>query len=253
MQIETEDGVLLHAVHRPTTPGPGAMDVGLVVAHGFTNSLSTPHVRALADHLVGRVGVLSFDFRGHGRSGGHSTVGDKEALDVAAAVAAARRLGYRRVVALGFSMGGACVVRQAGLRLGGEAARPDAVVSVSAVAWWHYRGTKAMRRVHYAIERRTGRAFARWVMRTRIWHEPWDPVPADPTACAALVAPIPLLRVHGDDDHYFGLDHAYALHRAATHSELWVEHGMGHAETATTPELLDRVVDWVLAQVQVEA
>ena len=248
MQIRTEDGVLLHAVHRPTS----SMDLGLVVAHGFTNRVSAPHVKAIADHLGTRVGVLSFDFRGHGRSGGHSTVGDKEALDVAAAVAAARRLGYRRVVTVGFSMGGACVIRQAGLRLGPE--QPDAVVSVSAVAWWHYRGTKAMRRVHYAIERRTGRAFARWAMKTRIWHEPWDPVPPDPSACAAMLTPAtPLLLVHGDEDHYFGLDHAYALHKAAPHADLWVEHGMAHAETAATPELLDRVVDWVTARVQVEA
>ena len=70
-------------------------------------------------------GVIAIDFRGHGRSGGRSTVGDREVLDVDAAARHARHLGYRRVGLIGFSMGGAVVVRHAGL-LGGV----DAVVSV---------------------------------------------------------------------------------------------------------------------------
>ncbi|MGC5412405.1 alpha/beta fold hydrolase, partial [Streptomyces sp. DT225] len=108
--------------------------------------------------------VVTFSFRGHGRSGGFSTVGDREVLDLAAAVAWARSLGHRRVVTVGFSMGGSVVLRHGALYAspaaddgvggaygsvpahGGRAgartgAHTDAVVSVSAPARWYYRGT----------------------------------------------------------------------------------------------------------------
>ena len=96
-------------------------------------------------------GWLCFDFRGHGRSGGASTMGDKEIKDLDVVVRYARELGYQRVVTVGFSMGASIVLRHAGL-LGGV----DAVVSVSGPGRWYYRGTP-MRRVHWAVEHRAGR------------------------------------------------------------------------------------------------
>ena len=60
--------------------------------------------------------VITFSFRGHGRSGGRSTVGDREVLDLAAAVAlgAARSGtgGWRRSAS---RMGGSVVVRHGAL------------------------------------------------------------------------------------------------------------------------------------------
>jgi pimeloyl-ACP methyl ester carboxylesterase len=244
VELLTADGVTINAVHLPTR----SMDLCVVLAHGFTNNIRTPHVRAIASWLVAEgVAVLSYDFRGHGRSGGHSTVGDLEPLDLDAAVAAARRLGYRRVVTCGWSMGGSVVIRHAALR--GKACGdfvishpPDAVVSVSAVSRWYYSDTPAMRRVLYAIEKRSGRAVARVILRTRIWHRHWDPVPASPVQCIADVAPLPLLIVHGDEDQYFPLEHPLALAEAAGDSaQLWIEKGMGHAEKAATPELVARL------------
>jgi pimeloyl-ACP methyl ester carboxylesterase len=250
VELVTQDGVALHAVHSPSQ----SMELCVVLAHGFTNNIRTPHVRAIARGLVEEgVGVLSYDFRGHGRSGGHSTVGDLEPLDLDAAVAAARRLGYRRVVTCGWSMGGSVVIRHAALR--GKpcgafvlAHPPDAVVSVSALSRWYYRDTFAMRRVLYAIEKRSGRAVARLVLRTRIWHKQWDPVPASPVQCIADVAPLPLLLVHGDQDQYFPLEHPLALAEAAgAGAQLWIEKGMGHAEKAATPELVARLARQIQA------
>ena len=83
-------------------------------------------------------GVVSFDFRGHGRSGGLSTLGDREIKDLDVAVRYASELGYQRVAAVGFSMGASIVLRYAGL-VGGV----DAVVSVSGPGRWYYRGTAA--------------------------------------------------------------------------------------------------------------
>src|SRR5204862_3631656 len=82
-----------------------ARDLALVVAHGFTGSWRRRDVRAMVGVLTEVAGVVSFDFRGHGASGGLSTVGDREVLDLDAAVHWARVLGYRRVVPVGWSMG----------------------------------------------------------------------------------------------------------------------------------------------------
>jgi pimeloyl-ACP methyl ester carboxylesterase len=248
VELRTADGEVLHAVHVPGV----TMDVGVVLAHGFTNHIGAAHVRAIASGMAEQgVGVLSYDSRGHGRSSGHSTVGDLEPLDLDAAVAAARRLGYRRVVTCGWSMGGTVAIRHAALR--GKAVKghvighaPDAVVSVSTLSRWHYRDTAAMRRVLFAIERRSGRAVARLVLRTRIWPKRWDPEPLSPVQCVADIAPIPLLIVHGDADRYFPLEHPLALADAAgAGAELWIEPGMGHAEKGATPELVARLADQI--------
>ncbi|MFJ6943064.1 alpha/beta hydrolase [Streptomyces wuyuanensis] len=291
--LRTADGVLLEAVHQPRTARAGsasgsaatAVDGGtaIVVAHGFTGSVDRPAVRRAARVLAGRAAVVTFSFRGHGRSGGHSTVGDREVLDVAAAVAWARSLGYRRVVTVGFSMGGSVVLRHAALygaahagrareraaagtdarragdgreRPRGDAPEPwlaadapegrtDAVAAVSAPARWYYRGTAPMRRVHWVITRPVGRLVGRYGLRTRIRPEDWDPVPLSPVEAVPLIAPAPLLIVHGDRDAYFPLDHPRML-AAAGPSELWLEPGMGHAENAADDALLGRLADWLV-------
>jgi pimeloyl-ACP methyl ester carboxylesterase len=109
--LTTADGVRLDAHH-----DPGERGLAVVMAHGFAGSWRRPAWRRMAGWLnQPGFGVLSFDFRGHGRSTGVSTVGDQEVLDLAAAVDWAGQLGYRRVATLGFSMGAAVAVRHAGL------------------------------------------------------------------------------------------------------------------------------------------
>jgi pimeloyl-ACP methyl ester carboxylesterase len=188
--LVTEDGVPIEAVHVP-----GDRQVAFVVAHGFTLYWSQNASWQVARRLNRYGGVIAFDFRGHGRSGGKSTLGDKEIQDLDVAIRYARELGYERVVAVGFSMGASIVLRHAGL-LGGV----DAVVSVSSPGRWYYRGTPAMRRVHWAVEKRLGRLVARMVLHTRISGGRWDVVPVPPADAAAKIAPTPLLIVHGDKD-----------------------------------------------------
>lgn len=235
------DGTPIDACHHA---GPST-DLAVVVAHGFTGSWRRPAVRRVAAALQEHAGVVTFDFRGHGRSGGFSTVGDQEVLDVAAAVEWALELGYRRVATLGFSMGASVVVRQAGLRTP-EVPPPTAVVAVSGPARWYYRGTPAMRRAHWVIERPMGRLVGRIALRTRIAANGWDPVPAAPHEVAARIAPVPFLVVHGDADHYFPVEHAEQLYAAAKDpKELWLEPGFGHAENAATAGLLTRIATWI--------
>ena len=232
----TSDGVRLSALHYP-----GAPELAVVVAHGFTGSAANPAVRRIAEQLAAEdVTVLSLDLRGHGRSGGHSTAGDREILDVEAAVRWLRDAGCARVAVLGWSMGGSAVLRYAGL--GGDA---DAVVSVSSPGTWFERGTRPMRIVHWLWESRSGRLATRLARRTRLSGAGWTEVPPAPAEVAGAIAPTPLLIVHGDADHYFPMHHVNALTAAAPDAEVWVEAGMGHAETATTPDLVRRILDWV--------
>jgi fermentation-respiration switch protein FrsA (DUF1100 family) len=217
------------------------VDLCFVVAHGFTGSWRRPAVRRVASVLASAGGVVGFDFRGHGRSGGHSTVGDREVLDLDAAAAWARGLGHARVATVGFSMGAAVVVRQAGL-YGGV----SAVAAVSGPSRWYYRGTPPMRRAHWVIERRLGRLVSRVALGTRISPVGWDPLPEAPHEVAARIAPIPLLVVHGDADTYFPVEHAEKLYAAAGEpKELWIERGFGHAENAAPDDLVRRIGCWL--------
>ncbi|WEH37512.1 alpha/beta fold hydrolase [Streptomyces sp. AM 4-1-1] len=368
--LHAADGVPVEALYEPCTrsvedvAGAGARagagagaeggDAGtaIVIAHGFTGSVDRPAVRRAARVFAQRAAVVTFSFRGHGGSGGRSTVGDREVLDLAAAVAWARELGHRRVVTVGFSMGGSVVLRHAALYRGAEpvtdgpvagdgrhggrteawegaqapacargegeggrggdgdgrgdgkgasgnggggggqggdgdgrgdrvgpvgldgpngpdglggrdvsavvgaeaGAGPgaeagcgvDAVVAVSAPARWYYRGTAPMRRLHWVVTRPAGRLVGRYGLRTRIDRRGWDPVPLSPVDAVPLIAPTPLLIVHGDRDPYFPVDHPRMLAEAARgHARLWLEPGMGHAENAADETLLTRIADWL--------
>ena len=251
--LRAADGVAIDAAYRPGTGASGPLDdLAVVVAHGFTGDLGRPHVRRAAGAFAQYAAVVTFSFRGHGASGGRSTVGDREVLDLAAAVAWARDLGHTRVATVGFSLGGSVVLRHAALHPksgeeheGRTGAHSDAVVSVSAPARWYYRGTAPMRRLHWLVTRPAGRAVGRYGLRTRIHHRGWDPVPASPVESVPLIAPTPLLIVHGDRDGYFPVDHPRMLAAASDgHAELWLERGMGHAENAASDELLSRIGEW---------
>ncbi|MEV3860608.1 alpha/beta fold hydrolase [Streptomyces sp. NPDC050095] len=247
--LRTQDGVAIDAAYDPGDGVPGGP--AIVLAHGFTGDLERPHVRRAAGVFAQRAAVVTFSFRGHGRSGGRSTVGDREVLDLAAAVAWARSLGHARVVTVGFSMGGSVVLRHAASHRGRTEARTDAVVAVSAPARWFYRGTAPMRRLHWVVTRPTGRMVGRLGLRTRIHPHEWDPIPLSPVESVPLIAPTPLLVVHGDRDPYFPLDHPRMLVEAASKggagAELWLEPGMGHAEHAASDALLERIGEWAAA------
>lgn len=247
--LHTEDGIAIDSVYDPASfvydsSRPPSRDLVFVMAHGFTGDVDRPHVRRVVAALAAHGSVVSFSFRGHGRSGGRTTVGDREVLDLAAAVAWARGFGHARVVTVGFSMGGSVVLRHAAL-YGGV----DAVVSVSSPARWYYRGTAPMRRLHWLVTRPEGRLVGRYGFRTRIHHRDWDPVPLSPVEAVPKIAPTPLLIVHGDSDGYFPVDHPQMLAAAADGAaDLWLEPGMGHAEHAADDRLLARIGDWAVAR-----
>jgi pimeloyl-ACP methyl ester carboxylesterase len=102
-----------------------------------------------------------------------------------------------------------------------------------------------MRIVHWLCETRTGHVVLRLGRRTRMAGAFWDPIPQAPHEVVGAIAPRPLLIVHGDADHYFPLPHVDLLRTAAPGASVWIEPGMGHAEAATSPELVARIAEWL--------
>jgi pimeloyl-ACP methyl ester carboxylesterase len=248
--LRTADQVTLAATLLSGPDGPvEASAVGVVMAHGFSGSAARPEVWRVAVALARHAPVLLLDLRGHGQSGGISTVGDREVLDVDAGVAFLRTVlaPGATVVTCGWSMGASAVLRQAGL---GDRLvhgypvehRPDAVISISSPSRWYALDTPAMVGVHWLAMSVVGRALARWAFRVRIDPAGWRHHPVSPTEAAAGIAPLPLLVVHGDRDSYLGPEHGNALAAAAGPSaELWQVEGFGHAENGADEGLLRRL------------
>jgi pimeloyl-ACP methyl ester carboxylesterase len=196
----------------------------VVVCHGFCGSSANPRNVLLAHVLAERFGVFLFDFRGHGRSDGVSTLGDREALDVDAVVSFARSRGFERVVTIGPSMGGISVLRAAA-----RFKNVDGVVTISAPARWTGHGARA-RFSGLLVSTRAGRTIAKRALRTRVaptWT--WTAPPIE------LIASIdvPILILHGRNDRFIRPVDAELL-RAHAHADarLFLLDRFGHAEAA---------------------
>src|SRR3954452_20411600 len=79
LRLTTADGVRLAAAH---LPGPSGAPATLVLLHGFVHSSRTPAIHAFARQLARHLNVVLPDLRGHGGSGGRSTLGTDEVHDV---------------------------------------------------------------------------------------------------------------------------------------------------------------------------
>ncbi len=238
-----------------------------VIAHGLTGHRARAGVRLITQWFAQHGRVVVFDQRGHGQSGGASTLGYREPLDLDVACAWARTLSDAPLVTVGFSLGASVALRHAALASAPERAsaidaaitvreRPDATALVSGVGEWYFRGTHIMDRLGRLIETPWGRVAIRATQGVRVSMGDWPPrptapaadIPTQPSACAALIGG-PLLFVHGDRDHYFPPEHSARVHAAAVaagndRATLWIEPGMGHAEHGTSEQLVRRIADW---------
>lgn len=233
--VRTEDGVAIHG----TRIGDHGADVpAIVLAHGLMGWHRKPRFALLAEQLSEPFAVYALDHRGHGASEGVSDFGGAEIADIESVMRLARDDGHPRVVSIGASMGGIAALRHAGL-MGGV----DAVVAISALAYWDWHGgahPNARRSFHQRVGTPAGRAALRaWGVRLP---EEWDE-PESPEDVVGKISPTPLVIVHGRDDHLFSEDHAHRLYAAAGEPKrLLLGAHFGHAEDGMTPAFGRRLI-----------
>lgn len=251
-RLRADDGTRLAGTY---LPGPvvagsaptGPRPVAVLLLHGFGANHRKPAYARLASGLARRVPVLAVDLRGHGRSGGRSTLGDHEVGDVAAGVSWLRAFGHDEVVLVGLSMGGT-----AALHAACSGVPVTAVVTVSAPAWFRDRAeTPPMQRLEGVWHSPS----QRWLLRLLVGialagPEAWR-APPHPAEMAARLE-VPLLVVHGCDDAYFPVGDARALVAArGDGAVLWEEPaGFGHAEDGITAGFVAALGD-AIVEVQV--
>jgi alpha-beta hydrolase superfamily lysophospholipase len=189
----------------------------VVLCHGaFENRLGV--IDCVPRLLAAGANVLSFDFRGRGRSGGgRSTLGKLEAEDVRAAVAWARaqpETAGRPVGVMGFSMGGAAVILAAAAD--GDIA---AVLADSPYASLDRGIDRHLRTFLGPLAGTVG-----WpTRRLGEWMLGFDPRTLRPVDVVARLAPRPLLLIHGLGDFMTPPEDSQALAAAAGPSaQLWL-------------------------------
>lgn len=241
VRLRTRDGVELVADH---LYGPGGPDPGpaVLLLHGFGAHRRKPAYLRLAERLAQDVAVLAPDLRGHGASGGRSTLGDREVHDVRACTAWLRRHGHTWVVGVGASMGATALLRAAGSSPPGLL---DAVCAISAPAEFVSDGIPAVRALARMMSSTPWRVVVELGLQVRVARAWGEPVPS--LRLVDRIAPTPLLVVHGHDDAWFAPDHADRLYgRAREPKVLWSEPpGFGHAEDGFTDAFVDRLAQAV--------
>ena len=97
-----------------------------VIAHGFFNSKDSELIRRVAMELSCFIDVITFDFRGHGKSEGVFHWTSKEYLDLEAVLKQANAK-YQKTGLIGFSLGAATSIITASRKN-----KVDSLIAVSA-------------------------------------------------------------------------------------------------------------------------
>jgi pimeloyl-ACP methyl ester carboxylesterase len=225
IQIATDDGIQLDAVwlahNRPDL---------VVICHGFAAGQYTPGIVWLAEMLTGYRDVLTFDWRGYGRSTGHATLGAAEALDLAAVLRWATTQGYRRVAVIGESMGGFLALAALGAAAAATQGQvtalpfpyPDRIATLGAPVDYALTGFPRPQMLRYLAPHAPLRPLAR-LMGFRIGTLA---VP-QPLASVGHI-PVPLLLLHGDRDRVVFVENAYRWQAHAPTATLQIYPGVGH-------------------------
>jgi pimeloyl-ACP methyl ester carboxylesterase len=252
--LVTADGVRLAARWWRPRRAPERSE-GVVVVHGFCSTKDAPAVEliALRQSALGR-SVLTFDLRGHGESGGATTLGRFEGLDVDAAVAAAR-LECDRVVVVGSSMGGVATIehlagpdgpdRAVAAALAGGTRADGGVIVATPARWQVPRSTRGVLAM-VMTQTRAGRAVTARRMGTRVAVRPGrgrEPV----ARVGTITGPVAVL--HGLADRFVAPGAARDLYDALTAPRLLdLVPEMGHGFCAAAAEPIDDAVGWVMEE-----
>lgn len=99
--LKTSDGIKIAINHFETNK-----EAVLIIANGWTMCKESLFIKDISKLFAKTFDVISFDFRGHGKSSGIYTFTSKETEDLKSVVNYANK-NYKTVYLLGFSLGGA--------------------------------------------------------------------------------------------------------------------------------------------------
>lgn len=197
----------------------------LVICHGIYQSKNSRIFRQIAEEFCDEYDVINMDLRGHGESGGGSTLTALEPLDVKAVVDYAREF-HKKVGLLGFSLGAASSI----LALA-EYKAIDSLTVVSPFAslkevemkLWRKEAVETLFR---KIEDYKDGDRDFWVRFGNPFLEKKAPIEV-----IDEVSPIPILFIHGEKDWVIDPSHSQRLYeKAGQLKEIVIFKDGGHAE-----------------------
>jgi uncharacterized protein len=219
------DGPQGARLHGWWLPAQGRAALGTVLhLHGNAANISN-HLPMVSWLPAAGFNVLTFDYRGYGRSDGKPSL-DGVVADTRAALAYLRQrndIDAKRLAVIGQSLGGATAVR--------AVADDDAGIRLLIVdsAFSSYRGI--------ALE--AANDGPQWLTRLLIADLPDEK--RDPVAAAARVRTAALV-IHGDRDSIIGQHHGKALLDAVAGPKQWIGiAGGAHIDAFMRPEIRERV------------
>jgi len=194
IQLVTSDGIELAAWYTPSENG-----ALILVGHGHSD-IRSPMLYAM--YAQNGYGVLAWDFRAHGESGGeYSTLGYYEALDVEAALEfGLRQANVEHIGAWGGSMGGVAVLETTSRREEIEALVIDsAFATLEDELKWVVTSNIFLPFIRFFAENETGLKIE--MLR------PVDRIKA--------ISPRPVMIIQGEADNVIPVDSAKKLYEAA--------------------------------------
>jgi len=233
IEFQTSDGLTLRGWYIPARSAAPAPTV--IVCPGANGSIDADAAVLSWFHFL-NLNVLTFDWRGHGRSDGQRvTLGCDERYDLLAAVDLARSRSAARVGVLGFSMGAAVAISTAAVCPAIDAVAADSpfVHVLTAVA-----GGLRER----GVPDSAAFSIARLLLTAARWRTGHDWQAADPVRWVDRLAPRPLLLMCGERDVFAPRAEVDLLYqRAGEPKELWRVPDAGHRELpARQPEAYRR-------------
>ncbi|MFZ2649481.1 MAG: alpha/beta hydrolase [Burkholderiaceae bacterium] len=232
VRLRSADGVSVSAWYLPAQQKASGT---LLFLHGNAENIST-HIGAVQWLPARGFNVLLLDYRGYGASQGEPSIaGAQQDIDSAMRYLLARDdIDTKRIVVLAQSLGGAL-----GLHYVAHSAYRQ-----------HIRGVvidSAFIGYRDIAREKLRSSWTTWLL---AWPLGFS-VSGDfrPLDAAPEVAPIPLLFIHGDRDGVVPVRHSQWLFDAARPpKELWIIADAGHIQSLHRPEVRERLVAWLRAQ-----
>jgi fermentation-respiration switch protein FrsA (DUF1100 family) len=227
--LKAQDGTILNAWFMPAS---GVAKGTVLFLHGNAENIST-HFRSVTWLPAQGYNVLALDYRGYGASDGVPTLaGVQQDIDAALKhLLAHKNVDPQRIVIFGQSLGGAFGI----FYVAHSAHRENIRALITDSAFSDYRAVARDSLANFALT---------WPLQWLPWlviddgYAPQDAV--------ALVSPIPLLIIHGEQDKTVSLSHAQWLFaKAKQPKELLIVPGVGHIQALGSADVREKLLAYL--------